>query len=180
MGRKFKIISAVALSLVGASLLYAFLLLVFKVYSGSIKSLDNSSGTMGEAIGHGCSVVVHVVAICFTLIVKAVGLLVGFTSCFAKKRKASIITASVFTCVIALLSAFCGIVVFVWYFPLAGTNINAVLTWIALILMPITDLLWTAVAIYRAVVLSKQAKQVKKEDEGSKSEENIILNGEVE
>ena len=179
--KKLKTASIVALSLVAFSLIFTFLLLLFGVYGDSIKSFESpggdSSENLGASIGYGCSVAVHAVAVVFALLVKLVSCIIAFSSCFARKKKASIVTAAVFTCIIAGVSIFCGILVLCGYPAIVGTGINVLLVWGALILAPLTDLLWLAVAISRAVILSKNAKiasqsNVQLEDEKVNGEQN--------
>ncbi len=164
--KKLKVASIVALSLVALSILFTFLLMVLGVYGDSIKALESSgdpSQNLGDGIGHGCATVIIAMFIIFALLVKLVSLIVGLSSCLAKKKIASIVTAAVFACVLAVISAVFGIINVISYIDLAANNIQATLIFVALILAPLTDLLWLAVAISRAVILSKEAKLLKTE-----------------
>ncbi len=172
--KKLKIASIVALSLVALSLLFTFLLMVLGVYGDSIKALESSGDTsqnLGDGIGHGCATAIIAMFIIFALLVKLVSLIVGLSSCIAKKKIASIVTASVFACVLAILSAVFGVFNLISYIDLAANNIQATLIFVALILAPLTDLLWLAVAISRAVLLSKEAKRLKAEENNGSNQE---------
>ena len=87
----------------------------------------------------------------------------GALSCIAKKRKASIVTASVFACVMAVLSAILGVLAMASYSGLTTKGGLATTVYCALIFALVTDLFWIAVAVYRAVALSKQSKAEKPE-----------------
>ena len=159
--KKLKTASIIALSLLAGSIVYAFVLLLFGVYGNSLITVGNGEGSssdMGQNIGLACSISIHIVIVAFALIVKFLNLVLGFSSCFARKRKGSIITAAVFTCIIALISALIGSFVLFSYFPISANNGNSILMCVAFVLMPLTDLLWVSVAIARAVILSKEVK----------------------
>ena len=161
--KKIKIFTAVALSLVAVSALFLLALLLFGVIGDSVESLDSSSNDLGQGIAYGCAVATTLVVILFALIVKAVSLGVGALSCIAKKRKASIVTASVFACVMAVLSAILGVLAIASYSGLTTKGGLATTVYCALIFALVTDLFWIAVAVYRAVALSKQSKAEKPE-----------------
>ena len=161
--KKIKIFTAVALSLVAVSALFLLALLLFGVIGDSVESLDSSSNDLGQGIAYGCAVATTLVVILFALIVKAVSLGVGALSCIAKKRKASIVTASVFACVMAVLSAILGVLAIASYSGLTTKGSLAISVHGALIFALVTDLFWIAVAVCRAVVLSKRSKAEKPE-----------------
>ncbi len=157
--KKIKIFTAVALSLVALSILFILVLLLFGTIGDSVKPLDSSSNDLGQGIAYGCAVTTTLVVILFALMVKAVSLGVGALSCIAKKRKASIVTASVFACVMAIFSALLGVLAIATYSGLTTYGDLAATVYCALIVALVTDLFWIAVAVYRAVALSKQAKR---------------------
>ena len=177
--KKLKTASIVALALVGVSLIFTFVLLLLGVYGNSLIKVEGGTGDpstdLGQGIGMACTISIHIIFVAFTMIVKLVSLLVGLSSCFARKKRAAIITVAVFTCIITALSAVIGAFTLSVYPEIAAGNANSTLVYIALILMPLTDLLWGAVAISRAVILSNKAKQNAKVEEENQVLEPVII-----
>lgn len=158
--KKIKTLCTIALSLVAFSLLFTFALLLFGVYGDSIIKNESTGGSnqdIGQGIALACTISIHLVTVVFALIVKSVALIMGFSSCFSKKKKSVIVTA-VFACIIAALSLIISTFAALVYPDIASSNFNAAICYIAFILMPLTDVFWIIVAILRAVYLSKRQK----------------------
>ena len=163
--KKIKLLSGIALGFIALSLLYTLCLLLTGTYGDSIikqPSTGDTSQDLGASIGYACTTGIHLVTITFGLIVKAVALAVGFSSCFTKRKK-SVITAAVFACILALLSAVISAFALSVYPEIASGNFNSVLCYIAFICMPLSDLFLFVVSILRAVYLAKQDKKAKEE-----------------
>ena len=164
--KKIKLLSGIALGFIALSLLYTLCLLLAGTYGNSIimqhPSTGDASQDLGASIGYACTTGIHLVTVTFGLIVKAVALAVGFSSCFTKRKK-SVITAAVFACILALLSAVISAFALSVYPEIASGNFNSVLCYIAFICMPLSDLFWFVVSILRAVYLAKQDKKAKEE-----------------
>ena len=149
-GKKIKIITIVSLSLVAFSLIATWLTMRLALFSKALPNYEDIDNTCG-------TILISVFAL-FALGVKAINLFISGLSCIAKKRRLSIVTASIFACIISALSAIVGVLTFASFVQLAGTDGYAVLVGCVLLLMPLTDLFCVVVAIYRAVKLSKMAK----------------------
>ena len=156
-GKKIKIITIVSLGLVAFSVIVTLVLLYSGLFGKAFANYE-STGNTSIDISNGCARGVVSVVVLFAVWCKVASLLVGGLSCIAKKRRLSIATASIFACIMAVLSALIGIFAFASFVPLAGSDGYAVFAYFALILMPLTDLFWFGVAIYRAVKLSKALK----------------------
>jgi hypothetical protein len=155
-GKKIKIITIVSLSLVAFSAIFTQVIRTWGIFSKAFVGYDNATDELIAPIT--CAAAIIAVIVTFAVFVKALNVLVGVLSCRAKRSKTSIVTASIFACIITALSAFVGVYVFVLFVLFAGVDGYAVLVGCALLLMPLTDLFWFGVAIYRAVKLSKALK----------------------
>lgn len=156
-GKKIKIITIVSLSLVAFSLIATWVTMRLELFGKAFEIYENT-GDPSIDISNGCARAVISVVVLFAVIVKALNLFISGLSCIAKKRKLSIVTASIFACIMSALSAVVGVFAFASFVPLAGSDGYAVLVGCVLLLMPLTDLFWFGVAIYRAVKLSKALK----------------------
>lgn len=181
--KKLKLITLISLILVALSIVFTFALLALGIYGESLipppTDTGDASQNLGAGIAFGCATTVSILVIVFALIVKLASLIVGISTNFARRKKASIATGGAFACIFAVLSLFLGFVAISSYSAIADNNFNAILIYSALIFALATDLLWLIVAILRAVFFAKEAKKQKIEQEKIEEENRKKANEEL-